>query len=69
MLNDIEFKSNELIVKQFGKEIYKQNDLIIYQAFSKNVNIYSYCAIYVDSVDQSHDDIDPEPIEVKLDFT
>jgi hypothetical protein len=33
--NDIEFKSNELIIKEFGREIYNNGPLKIYCAFSE----------------------------------
>ena len=35
LLNDIEFKSNELIIKKFGREIYSNGPIKVYCAFSE----------------------------------
>lgn len=35
LLSDIEFKSNELIIKEFGREIYNNGPLKIFCAFSE----------------------------------
>lgn len=35
LTNDIEFKSNELIIKEFGREIYNKGPISIYCAYSE----------------------------------
>ena len=47
--NDIEFKSNELIIKDYGREIYSNGPLKIFCAFSENINCYSFLAQHVEN--------------------
>lgn len=46
LLNDIEFKSNEIMVKERGREIFSSGPLTIHCAFSDNVSVYSFLATH-----------------------
>ena len=46
LINNIEFKSNSLIIQKFGREVYNVDNVKIMAAYSKNVQVYSFLALY-----------------------
>ena len=75
LLNDIEFKTNELIIKEYGREIYNDGPLKIYCAFSESISCYSFLAEHLEDVisenfDENNTMMDKDwPVEVKIDLS